>query len=90
MIRKALGLALAAGLLAGCVSAPPKSEFIGIARMLPNRAVEQQLVAQGGREALGELRMVMKPGDAAYAETLAWLGGLQPGEIKGVPAASAR
>ena len=82
-------LAVLAGacLLAACAGA--KSQYVGTARMLADLSIEQQVVARGARGAIGEARIVLKPGDPAYRETLELVGGLRPGEMKAVPARSA-
>jgi len=86
MIVRAVAIAGLGGALVACASAPPKTDFIGIARMLPNRTIEQKLVAQDDHGSVGEMLMVLKPTDPAYWETIRQVGGLNPGEMKGVPA----
>lgn len=81
-------LAVLAGacLLAACAGA--KSQYVGTARMLADLSIEQQVVQRGARGAIGEARIVLKPGDPAYRETLDRVGGLRPGEMKAMPAGS--
>ena len=87
MLRIAVA-AVSAGacLLSGCASG--RSEFIGTARMLADLTIEQQVVERGAKGSIGEARIVLKPGDPAYRETLERVGGLRPGEMKAVPAGS--
>ena len=47
-----------------------------------------QVVERGVRGSIGEARIVLKPGDPAYRETLDRVGGLRPGEMKAMPAGS--
>ena len=85
MFRFVVPAALAgACLLSGCVSA--KAQYVGTARMLADLTIEQQIVERGPSGALGEARIVLRPGDPAYRETLNRVGGLRPGEMKAVPA----
>lgn len=81
------GVLVGACLVSGCVSAKP--QYIGTARMLADLTIEQQVVARGDYGSLGEARIVLKPGDPAYRETMELVGGLRPGEMKAVPASSA-
>ena len=74
-------------LLGACATAP-KTQYIGTARMLPDRTIEQQLVMRGDDNALCEVRIVLKPGDAAWREAVEQVGGLKPGEMKAVPASA--
>jgi len=76
-------------LLGACATAPKATHYIGVARMLPDRTIEQQLVMRGDDHALSEVRIVLRPGDAAWRETVARVGGLRPGEMKAVPADAA-
>ena len=88
MTRIATSAVLAgACLLAACAGG--KTQYVGTARMLADLSIEQQVVARGPMGSLGEARIVLKPGDPAYRETLELVGGLRPGEMKAVPARSA-
>ena len=75
---------LGACLLSACAST--KSQFVGTARMLADLSIEQQIVERGPRGAIGEARIVLRPGDPSYRETLERVGGLRPGEMKAMPA----
>lgn len=75
-------------LLGACATAPKAPQYIGTARMLPDRSIEQQLVMRTDDNALCEVRIVLKPGDPAWREAVEQVGGLQPGEMKAVPAAA--
>jgi len=75
-------------LLGACATAPKSPQYIGTARMLPDRSIEQQLVMRTADDALCEVRIVLKPGDPAWREAVEQVGGLQPGEMKAVPASA--
>jgi hypothetical protein len=76
-------------LLGACATAPAKPHYIGTARMLPDRSIEQQLVMRGGDAALTQVRIVLRPTDPAWGDAIRQVGGLRPGEMKAVPADSA-
>ena len=85
MFRFVVPAALAgACLLSACAGG--QSQYIGTARMLADLSIEQQIVERGPSGAIGEARIVLRPGDPAYRETLNLVGGLRPGEMKAVPA----
>ena len=44
-----------------------------------------RLRLRAGDDAVGDAELVYRPGDVDYAEVLAHLGGLRPGERKPVP-----
>lgn len=86
MFRPAFAtLLVGAALVTGCATGG-KSDYVGTARMLADLTIEQQMVERGPSGALGEARIVLKPGDPAYRETIDLVGGLRPGEMKAVPA----
>lgn len=72
-------------LLGACATTPKTPHYIGVARMLPDRTIEQQLVMRGDDHALSEVRIVLRPGEPAWRDTVQQVGGLQPGEMKAVP-----
>lgn len=76
---------LALCLLGACATAPAKPHYIGTARMLSDRSIEQQLVMRDEHDALSEVRIVLHPGDPAWFEAVERVGGLAPGEMKAVP-----
>ena len=87
MTRIATSAVLAgACLLAACAGG--KTQYVGTARMLADLTIEQQVVERGAKGSIGEARIVLKPGDPAYRETLERVGGLRPGEMQAVPAGS--
>lgn len=61
-------------------------DIIGSARMTADRAVVLDLrsVECDGTESTG--RLTYKPGDPNYASVLAHIGGIEPGQVKPVPA----
>jgi hypothetical protein len=75
-------------LLGACATAPTSPRYIGTARMLPDRSIEQQLVMHGDDDSLCEVRIVLRPGDPAWREAVDQVGGLKPGEMKAVPASA--
>ena len=88
MTNRTLPVTLLGLCLLGACATAPKTQYIGTARMLPDRTIEQQLVMRGDDNALCEVRIVLKPGDAAWREAVAQVGGLKPGEMKAVPASA--
>jgi len=76
-------------LLGACATAPKAPHYIGTARMLSDRSIEQQLVMRSDDRALTQVRIVLRPGDAAWRDTIQQVGGLRPGEMKAVPADAA-
>jgi hypothetical protein len=88
MTNRTLPVTLLGLCLLGACATAPKTQYIGTARMLPDRTIEQQLVMRGDDNALCEVRIVLKPGDAAWREAVEQVGGLQPGEMKAVPASA--
>jgi hypothetical protein len=88
MTNRTLPVTLLGLCLLGACATAPKTQYIGTARMLPDRTIEQQLVMRGDDNALCEVRIVLKPGDAAWREAVEQVGGLRPGEMKAVPASA--
>lgn len=88
MTNRTLPVTLLGLCLLGACATAPKTQYIGTARMLPDRTIEQQLVMRGDDNALCEVRIVLKPGDAAWREAVEQVGGLKPGEMKAVPASA--
>ena len=88
MTNRTLPVTLLGLCLLGACATAPKTQYIGTARMLPDRTIEQQLVLRGDDNALCEVRIVLKPGDAAWREAVEQVGGLRPGEMKAVPASA--
>jgi hypothetical protein len=77
-------------LLGACATAPkPQSQYIGTARMLADRSIEQDLVLRADDHALTQVRIVLRPSDPAWRDCLRQVGGLKPGEMKAVPAEAA-
>jgi hypothetical protein len=77
-------------LLGACASAPKvQSQYIGTARMLADRSIEQQLVLHSDDRALTQVRIVLHPSDPAWNDCIRQVGGLKPGEMKAVPADAA-
>jgi hypothetical protein len=58
---------------------------IGVATMGPDGTIELRLRANGPGGMVGEGFLTYRPSDPQYAEVLRHLGGLRPGETKGVP-----
>jgi hypothetical protein len=58
---------------------------IGAASLDADGAITLDLRASDGRGILGDARLVCPKGDPRYADLLAHLGGLVPGESKPVP-----
>lgn len=62
------------------------SATIGSARMLPDGTIVLDLRAEGAGGQVGDARVTYAKDSPHYAEVLAHLGGLKPGEVKPVPA----
>lgn len=76
-------------LLGACATAPKAPHYIGTARMLSDRSIEQQLVMRSDDRALTQVRIVLHPNDPAWSDCVRQVGGLKPGEMKAVPADAA-
>jgi hypothetical protein len=76
-------------LLVACASGPKAQHYIGTARMLADRSIEQELVMRADDRALTQVHIVLRPGDPAWREAVQQVGGLKPGEMKAVPADAA-
>jgi hypothetical protein len=63
----------------------PASKPIGSATMLQDGTLVLDLRAEGPGGILGDARLVYPPTHAQYADVLAHLGGMKPGEQKLVP-----
>ena len=83
-----LGLCLLGACATAPAPAPATPQYIGTARMLPDSSIEQQLVMRDDNDALCQVRIVLKPSDAAWREAVEQVGGLNPGEMKAVPASA--
>ena len=60
---------------------------IGLARMLKDRTIVVLAYAEapGPGGEVSEFQLIFKPGDHQYQELLRHLGGLKPGQSKGIP-----
>jgi hypothetical protein len=86
MTNRTLPVTLLGLCLLGACATAPKTQYIGTARMLPDRTIEQQLVMRGDDMALTQVRIVLRPGDPAWLDAIRQVGGLNPGEMKAIPA----
>jgi hypothetical protein len=69
-------------LLSACAHEP---RSIGAATMRADGTIEMQLRAEGPGGIVGDALFVYPPDHPQYADMLAHVGGLQPGESKPVP-----
>jgi hypothetical protein len=81
-----LGCALSIPPIAGFAAAPPPTDsptaqYIGTAKMLADGSIEFRLYSTSdGKDA--HFFQILHKGDALYAEVIAHVGGLKPGETK--------
>ena len=61
-------------------------DIIGIATMLPNRAIEMQLRSVQCDGTIAESVTTVRPEDRDYSDIVAHIGGLSPSEKKPIPA----
>ncbi|MBL8537496.1 MAG: hypothetical protein JNM59_08860 [Hyphomonadaceae bacterium] len=69
-------------MIAACAHEP---RSIGAATMLPDGTIQMQLRAEGPGGTIGDAMFTYPPNHPQYAEMLAHVGGLSPGETKDVP-----
>ena len=67
----------------GTAPKPSRAKLIGTATMLPDRTLVLDLYTSGSMH--GQSRMTYAPDHPEYLEVLKHIGGLKPGEQKGVP-----
>ena len=65
---------------------PPRDQdHIGSASMLPDGTLHMQLRAVADDGTIGEMLMIVKPGEEGYDGYVQHLGGIQPGQHKSIP-----
>ncbi|MFN0182393.1 MAG: hypothetical protein ACKVQR_01110 [Aquabacterium sp.] len=61
------------------------ADHIGSASMQPDGTLRMQLRAVADDGTIGEMLMIVKPGEEGYDGYVQHLGGIQPGQHKSIP-----